>query len=126
MEVGQKDHFRTGGRLLAAELQPHGPAVLYDDYIGRVATPDHDHRLLHPRGRQSSPRGFALPEPEKPDDESDSPQAAQCHNDSIHAHLPAPFAFHSFSRFALLITVTELKDIAAAASNGESRIPKKG
>src|SRR4030042_6648462 len=126
MEVGQKDHFRAGGRLLATELQPHGPAMLYDDQVGRVAATDHNHRLLHPRGRQGSPGGFALAEPEKPDDEGDSPQAAQGHDDSIHAHTRAPFAFHSFRRFALLMTVTELKDIAAAARSGESRMPKKG
>src|SRR3989304_4660931 len=34
--------------------------------------------------------------------------------------------FHRLSRLALVITVTELNDMARAASNGESRIPKKG
>ncbi len=34
--------------------------------------------------------------------------------------------FHRFRRLALAITVTELKDMAIAASKGDSRMPKNG
>src|ERR1700674_1142235 len=45
-EVAKDDHFGAGCRLFAAEVEPHGPAVLDHNNVGCVATLDQDHGLL--------------------------------------------------------------------------------
>lgn len=68
------------------------------------------------------PNALSFHEPEEPDDEGDQAQTTEVHEDPVPSHA----ALQRLSRLALVITVTELKDMASAARSGESRVPKNG
>src|SRR5262249_22494544 len=125
-EGGQEHHLRARGALIAAEAQAHWLAVLDDDDVRGVATFDEDERLLVAARRHRGAPATPLGPPEEPGDQRDQYNARRDHEDVRRGHGLVSFGRHSFSRFALLTTVTELKLIARPARIGERRIPKKG
>jgi hypothetical protein len=107
---------------LPDEREPRGFPRLHDDEVGRVPTLDQDHLLLVAAVARRGPDPLRLDQPEEPHDPADQAESDQVDEDAVPGHV----GLQRLSRLALVITVTELNDMASAARSGESRIPKNG
>src|SRR5215472_8566312 len=85
-KIVEDHHLRAGRRLLAAEVEAHRLAALYDNYVRRIATLDQDHGLLIATRGDRRTRSALARSPKEPGNASYQHKAYHDRNDVLSTH----------------------------------------